>query len=168
LFFKDGDAVKKGDVICRWDPFNAVIVSEYAGTLRFHNVIEGQTYKAETDETSGMTERIIIESKDHNIVPTVDVEDENGEVLGTYNFPVGGHIANIEDGQKITTGETLVRIPRSVFNAGGITGGLPRVQELFEARNPSSPAVVSEIDGEVTMGKLKRGNREIIITSKTW
>ena len=151
LFFKDGDAVKKGDVICRWDPFNAVIVSEYAGTLRFHNVKEGQTYKAETDETSGMTERIIIESKDHNIVPTVDVEDENGEVLGTYNFPVGGHIANIEDGQKITTGETLVRIPRSVFNAGGITGGLPRVQELFEARNPSSPAVVSEIDGEVTM-----------------
>jgi DNA-directed RNA polymerase subunit beta' len=167
LFFKDGDAVKKGDVICRWDPFNAVIVSEYAGTLRFHNVKEGQTYKAETDETSGMTERIIVESKDHNIVPTVDVEDENGEVLGTYNFPVGGHIANIEDGQKITTGETLVRIPRSVFNAGGITGGLPRVQALFEARNPSSPAVVSEIDGEVTMGKLKRGNREIIITSKS-
>ena len=167
LFFKDGDTVAKGDVICRWDPFNAVIVSEYAGTLRFHNVKEGQTYKAETDETSGMTERIIVESKDHNIVPTVDVEDENGEVLGTYNFPVGGHIANIEDGQKITTGETLVRIPRSVFNAGGITGGLPRVQELFEARNPSSPAVVSEIDGEVTMGKLKRGNREIIITSKS-
>ncbi len=167
LFFKDGDSVKKGDVVCRWDPFNAVIVSEYAGTLRFHNVSEGQTYKAETDETSGMTERIIVESKDHNIVPTVDVEDENGEVLGTYNFPVGGHIANIEDGQKITTGETLVRIPRSVFNAGGITGGLPRVQELFEARNPTSPAVVSEIDGEVTMGKLKRGNREIIITSKS-
>ena len=166
LFFKDGDVVKKDDVICRWDPFNAVIVSEYAGTLRFHNVAEGQTYKAETDETSGMTERIIIESKDHNIVPTVDVEDDNGQVIGTYNFPVGGHIANIEDGQKITTGETLVRIPRSVFNAGGITGGLPRVQELFEARNPSSPAVVSEIDGEVTMGKLKRGNREIIITSK--
>ena len=166
LFFKDGDVVKKDDVICRWDPFNAVIVSEYAGTLRFHNVAEGQTYKAETDETSGMTERIIIESKDHNIVPTVDVEDENGQVLGTYNFPVGGHIANIEDGQKIATGETLVRIPRSVFNAGGITGGLPRVQELFEARNPTSPAVVSEIDGEVTMGKLKRGNREIIITSK--
>ena len=167
LFFKDGDTVKKGDVICRWDPFNAVIVSEYAGTLRFHNVKENQTYKAETDETSGMTERIIIESKDHNIVPTVDVEDESGEVLGTYNFPVGGHIANIEDGQVISTGETLVRIPRSVFNAGGITGGLPRVQELFEARNPTSPAVVSEIDGEVTMGKLKRGNREIIITSKS-
>ena len=167
LYFKNDDKVKKGDVVCRWDPFNAVIVSEYAGKLRFHNVSEGTTYKAETDETSGMTECIIIESKDHNLVPTVDVEDENGNVLGTYNFPVGGHIANIEDGQTIPTGETLIRIPRSVFSAGGITGGLPRVQELFEARNPSTPAVVSEIDGEVTMGKLKRGNREIIITSKT-
>ena len=167
LFFKNDDKVKKGDIVCRWDPFNAVIVSEYAGKLRFHNVVEGVTYKTETDETSGMTECIIIESKDHNTVPTVDIEDENGNVLGTYNFPVGGHIANIEDGQSIPTGETLVRIPRSVFSAGGITGGLPRVQELFEARNPSTPAVVSEIDGEVTMGKLKRGNREIIITSKT-
>ena len=167
LFFQNGDTVKKDDVICRWDPFNAVIVSEYAGKLKFHNVTEGLTYKAETDETSGMTERIIVESKDHDTVPTADVVDENGNVLGTYNFPVGGHIANIEDGQTISTGETLIRIPRSVFNAGGITGGLPRVQELFEARNPSSPAVVSEIDGEVSMGKLKRGNREIIITSKT-
>ncbi len=167
LFFKNDDKVKKGDVICKWDPFNAVIVSEYAGTLRFKNVTEGLTYKAETDETSGMSERIIIESRDHNTVPMVDVVDANGEVVGTYSFPVGGHIANIEDGQTIDTGTTLVRIPRSVFSAGGITGGLPRVTELFEARNPSNPAVVSEIDGEVTMGKLKRGNREVVITSKT-
>lgn len=167
LFFKDGDVVKKGDVVCKWDPFNAVIVSEYAGKLQFDNVIEGATFKTETDETSGMTERIITESKDHNVIPTVHVLDENGQVLGTYNFPVGGHIANIEDGQVIETGTTLVRIPRAVFNAGGITGGLPRVTELFEARNPTNPAVVSEIDGEVTMGKLKRGNQEIIITSKT-
>ena len=167
LFFKDGDLVKKGDVVCKWDPFNAVIVSEYAGKLQFDNVIEGTTFKTETDETSGMTERIITESKDHNVIPTVHVVDENGQVLGTYNFPVGGHIANIEDGQVIETGTTLVRIPRAVFNAGGITGGLPRVTELFEARNPTNPAVVSEIDGEVTMGKLKRGNQEIIITSKT-
>jgi len=159
--------VKKGDVVCKWDPFNAVIVSEYAGKLQFDNVIEGATFKTETDETSGMTERIITESKDHNVIPTVHVVDENGQVLGTYNFPVGGHIANIEDGQVIETGTTLVRIPRAVFNAGGITGGLPRVTELFEARNPTNPAVVSEIDGEVTMGKLKRGNQEIIITSKT-
>lgn len=167
LFFKNGDTVKKGDIICKWDPFNAVIVSEYAGTLRFRNVIEGVTYKAETDETSGMTERIIIESREHNMVPMVDVLNSDGEVLGTYSFPVGGHIANIEDGQTISTGVTLVRISRSVFSAGGITGGLPRVTELFEARNPSNPAVVSEIDGEVTMGKLKRGNREVIVTSKT-
>ncbi len=159
LFFKDGDLVKKGDVVCKWDPFNAVIVSEYAGKLQFDNVIEGATFKTETDETSGMTERIITESKDHNVIPTVHVVDENGQVLGTYNFPVGGHIANIEDGQVIETGTTLVRIPRAVFNAGGT--------ELFEARNPTNPAVVSEIDGEVTMGKLKRGNQEIIITSKT-
>ena len=167
LFFSDGDVVKKGDVVCKWDPFNAVIVSEYAGKLQFDNVIEGATFKTETDETSGMTERIITESKDHNVIPTVHVVDENGQVLGTYNFPVGGHIANIEDGQVIETGTTLVHIPRAVFNAGGITGGLPRVTELFEARNPTNPAVVSEIDGEVTMGKLKRGNQEIIITSKT-
>ncbi|MDD4532861.1 MAG: DNA-directed RNA polymerase subunit beta' [Prevotella sp.] len=167
LFFGDGAVVKKGNIICKWDPFNAVIVSEYAGTLRFRNVIEGLTYKAETDETSGLTERIIIESRDHNTIPMVDVVGKDDQVLGTYNLPVGGHIANIEDGQVITTGITLVRISRSVFNAGGITGGLPRVTELFEARNPSNPAVVSEIDGEVTMGKLKRGNREIIVTTKT-
>ena len=167
LFFKNDDKVKKGDVVCKWDPFNAVIVSEFAGTLRFRNVIEGLTFKAETDETSGMTERIIIESRDHNTIPMVDIVDASGQVLGTYSFPVGGHISSIEDGQTIDTGTTLVRIPRSVFSAGGITGGLPRVTELFDARNPSKPAVVSEIDGEVTMGKLKRGNREIIITSKT-
>ena len=167
LFFKDGDTVKKGDVICKWDPFNAVIVSEFAGTIRFRNVTEGLTYKAETDETSGITERIITDSRDHSTVPMVDIVDAKGEVLGTYTFPVGGHIANIEDGQTISTGVTLVRMSRSVFSAGGITGGLPRVTELFEARNPSNPAVVSEIDGEVTMGKLKRGNREVIITSKT-
>jgi DNA-directed RNA polymerase subunit beta' len=167
LFFKDGDAVKKDEIICKWDPFNAVIVTEYAGTVRFRNVTEGLTYKAETDETSGITERIITDSRDHSTVPMVDIVDAKGEVLGTYTFPVGGRIANIEDGQKISTGETLVRMSRSVFSAGGITGGLPRVTELFEARNPSNPAVVSEIDGEVTMGKLKRGNREVIVTSKT-
>ncbi|MDD5861290.1 MAG: DNA-directed RNA polymerase subunit beta' [Prevotella sp.] len=166
LYFKEGDMVKKGDRIARWDPFNAVIVSEYAGTLQFHDVIEGVTYHGETDETTGMTERIITESKDKSKVPTVDVIGDNGEILGSYNFPVGGHLA-VEDGDKITTGTTLVKIPRAVGGAGDITGGLPRVTELFEARNPSNPAVVSEIDGEVTMGKVKRGNREIIITSKT-
>ncbi len=166
LYFNDGDVVKQSDQICRWDPFNAVIVSEYAGKLRFRDVVEGQTFKAETDETSGMTERIITDSRDHNLVPMVDVLNDEGEVLLTYNFPVGGHLV-VEDGQVITTGTTLVKIPRAVSGGGDITGGLPRVTELFEARNPSNPAVVSEIDGEVSMGKQKRGNREVIVTSKT-
>ena len=166
LYFKDGDEVKKGDLIARWDPFNAVIVTEYAGTLRFNDVVEGVTYRAETDEATGLTEKIITESKDKSKVPTCDVLDNNGEVVGTYNFPVGGHVA-VEDGQTVATGTAIVKIPRVAGNAGDITGGLPRVTELFEARNPSNPAVVSEIDGEVTMGKVKRGNREIIVTSKT-
>ena len=166
LYFKAGDVVKKGDMIAKWDPFNAVIVSEYAGTLKFNDVLEGKTYHAETDETTGLTEKIIMESKDKNLVPTCDVIGKDGEVLGTYTFPVGGHVV-VDDGATIKTGETLVKIPRAVGGAGDITGGLPRVTELFEARNPSNPAIVSEIDGEITMGKVKRGNREIIVTSKT-
>ncbi len=166
LYHNNGEVVDKGTKIAKWDPFNAVIVSEYAGTLRFNDVQEGITYRAETDETTGLTEKIITDSKNKTMVPTCDVVDKNGQVLGTYNFPVGGHVA-VEDGQTIKTGETLVKIPRAVGGAGDITGGLPRVTELFEARNPSNPAVVSEIDGEVTMGKVKRGNREIIVTSKT-
>ena len=166
LYFKEGDIVKKGDRIAKWDPFNAVIVSEYSGKVKFHDVERDITYRAETDETTGMTEKIITDSKDRSKVPTVDVISESGEVVGTYNLPVGGHLA-VEDGQTIPTGATLVKIPRAVGGAGDITGGLPRVTELFEARNPSNPAIVSEIDGEVTMGKVKRGNREIIITSKT-
>ena len=166
LYFKNGDTVKKGEKIAQWDPFNAVIVTEYAGTLKFHDVIEGITFRAETDETTGLTEKIVTESKDKSKVPTCDIVDANGDVVGTYNFPVGGHVV-IEDGQTVKTGETLVKIPRAAAKGGDITGGLPRVTELFEARNPSNPAIVSEIDGEVTMGKVKRGNREIIVTSKT-
>ena len=166
LYFKHGDKVKKGELVAKWDPFNAVIVTEYAGKLKFQNVIEGTTFKAETDETTGMTEKIITDSKDHTKIPTCDILDENGMVIGTYNFPVGGHVV-VEDGDMVQTGQTLVKIPRAMGGAGDITGGLPRVTELFEARNPSNPAIVSEIDGEVTMGKVKRGNREIIVTSKT-
>ena len=166
LYFKNGDTVKKGEKIAQWDPFNAVIVTEYAGTLKFHDVIEGITFRAETDETTGLTEKIVTESKDKSKVPTCDIIDANGDVVGTYNFPVGGHVV-VEDGQTVKTGETLVKIPRAAAKGGDITGGLPRVTELFEARNPSNPAIVSEIDGEVTMGKVKRGNREIIVTSKT-
>ena len=165
LYNKHGDIVKQGDLIAKWDPFNALIVTEYAGTLRFNDVIDGVTFKAETDDTTGLSEKIIIDAKDHTKVPTCDVLDADGNVLGTYNFPVGCHVV-VEDGQKVSTGATLVKIPRDVGGAGDITGGLPRVTELFEARNPSNPAVVSEIDGEVTMGKLKRGNREIIVTPK--
>ena len=165
LYNKHGDIVKQGDLIAKWDPFNALIVTEYAGTLRFNDVIDGVTFKAETDDTTGLSEKIIIDAKDHTKVPTCDVLDAEGNVLGTYNFPVGCHVV-VEDGQKVSTGATLVKIPRAVGGAGDITGGLPRVTELFEARNPSNPAVVSEIDGEVTMGKLKRGNREIIVTPK--
>ena len=166
LYFKSGDTVKKGDKVAQWDPFNAVIVTEYAGTLKFHDVIEGITFRAETDDTTGLTEKIVTESKDKSRVPTCDVIGADGEVIGTYNFPVGGHVV-VEDGQTVKTGETLVKIPRAAAKGGDITGGLPRVTELFEARNPSNPAIVSEIDGEVTMGKVKRGNREIIVSSKT-
>ena len=166
LYFKSGDTVKKGDKVAQWDPFNAVIVTEYAGTLKFHDVIEGITFRAETDDTTGLTEKIVTESKDKSKVPTCDVIGADGEIIGTYNFPVGGHVV-VEDGQTVKTGETLVKIPRAAAKGGDITGGLPRVTELFEARNPSNPAIVSEIDGEVTMGKVKRGNREIIVTSKT-
>ncbi len=166
LYFGHGDEVAKGDKIAQWDPFNAVIVTEYAGTLKFNDVIEGITFRAETDETTGLTEKIVTESRDRTKVPTCDVIGADGEVIGTYSFPVGGHVV-VEDGQTVSTGETLVKIPRAAAKGGDITGGLPRVTELFEARNPSNPAVVSEIDGEVTMGKVKRGNREIIVTSKT-
>jgi len=166
LYFKHGDVVSKGDKIAQWDPFNAVIVTEYAGTLKFNDVIENVTFRAETDETTGLTEKIVTESKDKTKVPTCDIIDANGEKIGTYNFPVGGHVV-VEDGQTVKTGETLVKIPRAAAKGGDITAGLPRVTELFEARNPSNPAIVSEIDGEVTMGKVKRGNREIIVTSKT-
>ena len=166
LFFKNGAEVKKGDMIAKWDPFNAVIVTEFAGKVRLNDFVEGSTYKAETDDSTGMTEHIIIESKDRSMIPSCDIIDSKGQVIATYYLPVVGHVV-VEDGAEITTGETLVKIPRTVGRAGDITGGLPRVTELFEARNPSNPAVVSEIDGEVTMGPLKRGNREITITSKT-
>ena len=166
LFFKDGDLVKKGDVITEWDPFNAVIVSEVGGTLKYQNLIDGVTFRNEVDETSGNSEKIIIESKDHTHIPEAQIVDANGEVLKTYSLPVGAHLM-MDDNSEINPGETFVKIPRATSGgAGDITGGLPRVTELFEARNPSNPAVVSEIDGEVTFGKIKRGNREIVVTSK--
>ena len=165
LYGNHGDKVEKGKMIARWDPFNAVIVTETPGKIVFEDVIEGVTYRVESDETTGLREMIIIESKDKTKVPSAHIVDENGELIRTYNFPIGGHLA-IEDQQVVKAGDVLVKIPRAVGKAGDITGGLPRVTELFEARNPSNPAVVSEIDGEVLLGKLKRGNREITVTSK--
>ena len=166
LYFNSGDMLKKGDVVCEWDPFNAVIVSEATGKVRFDNVVEGVTYKVESDEQTGLREKIIIESKDRTRVPVAQILDESGEVIRSYNLPMGAHLM-IDEGQDIKSGQVFVKIPRAVGKAGDITGGLPRVTELFEARNPSNPAVVSEIDGEVTFGKVKRGNREITVTSKT-
>ena len=165
LYVNEGDKVTTGTVIAKWDPFNAVIVTENPGKLVFEDVIEGVTYRVESDETTGLREIIITESKDKTKVPSAHIVDENGELIRTYNFPIGGHLV-VEDSQLVKAGDVLVKIPRAVGKAGDITGGLPRVTELFEARNPSNPAVVSEIDGEVTMGKIKRGNREIIVTSK--
>ena len=165
LYKKNGDMVKKGDLICEWDPFNAVIVCEVKGTIRFANVIEGVTYRIERDESTGIGEKIITESKDRTKAPEAQLFDETGELIKTYTLPVGAHLM-VEEGTELKSGEVFVKIPRAVGGAGDITGGLPRVTELFEARNPSNPAIVSEIDGEVKFGKLKRGNREIIVTNK--
>ena len=165
LFFKNGSAIKKGDVVIEWDPFNAVIVSEVSGKIEFESLVENVTYSVESDETTGLKEKIIIESKDKTKAPAAHIVDENGNFLKNYSLPLGAHVVK-EEGDYVKAGEVLVKIPRAISKAGDITGGLPRVTELFEARNPSNPAVVSEIDGEVGFGKIKRGNREITVTSK--
>ena len=166
LYVKDGTVCEKGTKICEWDPFNALIIVEQAGKIKFEDVVENLTFKTETDDATGLREKIIIESKDRNKVPSAHIIGKGGEILKTYNLPVGAHLV-LDDGDKIQVGQTLVKIPRAVGKAGDITGGLPRVTELFEARNPSNPAIVAEIDGEVTFGKIKRGNRELSVTSKS-
>jgi len=166
LYIKNGAKVKKDALICDWDPYNALIISEATGKLIFDSVIEGITYKEESDEQTGFREKVIIETRDKKKNPNAKLVTKDGEIIKTYNLPVGAHMS-IEDGQEVKSGEILAKIPRAVGKSGDITGGLPRVTELFEARNPSNPAVVSEIDGEVAFGKIKRGNREIIVTSRT-
>ncbi len=166
LFVKHNEMGTKGKLVCEWDPFNAVIISETEGKIEFEDVIENVTFKTETDDATGLSELIIIESKDRNRVPSAHIMDKDGSVIRTYNLPVGAHLV-VEGGEQIKAGQMLVKIPRAVGKAGDITGGLPRVTELFEARNPSNPAVVAEIDGEVNFGKIKRGNREMSVTSKT-
>ncbi len=167
LYFKSGDVVKKKDVICEWDPYNAHILSEVSGKIVFENIIEGITYREESDEQTGYHEQVIIESRQKSKNPIISIVDKKGGIIKSYDIPVGSHIV-VKDGDSIEAGEMLVKIPRAVGKSGDITGGLPRVTELFEARNPSDPAVVSEIDGSVSFGKkLKRGYREVVITSKT-
>ncbi len=166
IYKKDGDEVKVDDLICEWDPFNALIVSEAAGAVKFENVIEGITYREESDEQTGYKEKVITETKDKTKNPEIMILGKDKEAIKIYNLPVGSHVS-VAEGEKVKAGQTLVKIPRSMSKSGDITGGLPRVTELFEARNPSNPAVVAEIDGTVSYGKIKRGNREIMITSKT-
>ena len=165
LSIKNGAKIKKGDVICSWDPYNGVIVSEFTGKIAYENIEQGVTYQVEIDEQTGFQEKVISESRNKKLIPTLLIQDAKGETIRSYNLPVGSHIM-VDDGEKIKEGKTLVKIPRKSAKAGDITGGLPRVTELFEARNPSNPAVVSAIDGVVSFGKIKRGNREIIIESK--
>ncbi|MGS2740503.1 DNA-directed RNA polymerase subunit beta' [Sinomicrobium sp. M5D2P17] len=165
IFIKDGQKISKGDVICQWDPYNGVIISEFSGSIVYENVEQGITYQVEIDEQTGFQEKVISESRNKKLIPTLLIKGSKGDTLRSYNLPVGAHIM-VDDGEKIKEGKVLVKIPRKSAKAGDITGGLPRVTELFEARNPSNPAVVSEIDGVVSFGKIKRGNREIIVESK--
>ena len=166
IFVKNGQKLKKDTIVCQWDPYNGVIISEFSGKVRFENIEQGVTYQVEIDEQTGFQEKVISESRNKKLIPTLHIVDAKGGVVRSYNLPVGAHLM-IEDNEKIDIGKILVKIPRKSSKAGDITGGLPRVTELFEARNPSNPAVVSEIDGVVSFGKIKRGNREIIIESKT-
>ena len=165
VFVKNGAKIKKGDVLCQWDPYNGVIISEFTGTVAFENIEQGVTYQVEIDEQTGFQEKVISESRNKKLIPTLLINDKKGNVLRSYNLPVGSHLI-VNEGDSIKEGKILVKIPRKSAKAGDITGGLPRVTELFEARNPSNPAVVSEIDGVVSFGKIKRGNREIIVESK--
>ena len=166
LYIKPSAKVKKGDMICDWDPYNAVIVSEFAGTVEYEGIKENVTYREESDEQTGFREKVIIESRDKTLSPLIRIVDKKGEPLKTYNLPISAHIV-VNEKVKVELGQILVKIPRVTGKTGDITGGLPRVTELFEARNPSNPAVVSEIDGIVTFGKIKRGNREVIVEAKT-
>jgi len=165
LFVKNGDTLKKGDVICEWDPYNAVIICEADGKIGYEHLEEGVTFREESDEQTGYKEKVVIDSRDKTKNPVIKILNDKKEVVKAYNIPVGAHIV-VNEGQKIKAGNVLVKIVRASGKTGDITGGLPRVTELFEARNPSNPAVVSEIDGVVAYGGIKRGNREIIITSK--
>ena len=165
LFVEDGQMITKGVKICEWDPYNASIISEFDGNIEFENIIEGKTYRVERDEQTGHEQFVVIESKNKKQVPAIKVVDKEGEVLRSYNVPVGSFI-DVTDNQKVIKGLSIVKIPRVMGKIQDITGGLPRVTELFEARKPSTPAVATEIDGIISFGRIKRGNRECIVTAK--
>jgi DNA-directed RNA polymerase subunit beta' len=166
VFVKNGKKIKKGDVICSWDPYNGVIISEFGGNVQYENIEKGLTYQVEIDEQTGFKEKVITESRNKKLIPSLLINDKKGKNLITYNLPVGAHLI-VDDAESVDQGKILVKIPRKSAKSGDITGGLPRVTELFEARNPSNPAVVSEVDGVVSFGKIKRGNREIIVETRT-
>jgi DNA-directed RNA polymerase subunit beta' len=165
IFVKEGDIVEKGTTICKWDPYNGVIISEFAGKIAYEDLEQGSSFMVEIDEQTGFQEKVISEGRNKKLIPTLLIYAKDGELIRSYNLPVGAHLM-VEDGEKIKAGKILVKIPRRSSKSSDITGGLPRITELLEARNPSNPAVVSEIDGVVSFGKIKRGNREIIIESK--
>ena len=165
IFVKDGDTVEKGTTICKWDPYNGVIISEFTGKVEYEDLKQGETFAVEIDEQTGFQEKVVSEARNKKLIPTLHIYGKDGELIRSYNLPVGAHMM-VDDGEKIKAGKILVKIPRRSSKSSDITGGLPRITELLEARNPSNPAVVSEIDGVVTFGKIKRGNREIAIESK--
>jgi DNA-directed RNA polymerase subunit beta' len=165
IYVKDGEVVDKGSVICKWDPYNGVIISEFTGKVAYEDIEQGHSFMVEVDEQTGFQEKVISDSRSKKLIPTLLIYGKDGELIRSYNLPVGAHLM-VDDGEKIKAGKILVKIPRRSSKSSDITGGLPRITELLEARNPSNPAVVSEIDGVVTFGKIKRGNREIAIESK--
>ncbi|KIX21990.1 DNA-directed RNA polymerase subunit beta' [Flavobacterium sp. 316] len=165
IFVKDGEIVDKGSLICKWDPYNGVIISEFTGKVEYEDIKQGETFLVEIDEQTGFQEKVVSEARNKKLIPTLHIYGKDGELIRSYNLPVGAHLM-VDEGEKIKAGKILVKIPRRSSKSSDITGGLPRITELLEARNPSNPAVVSEIDGVVTFGKIKRGNRELAIESK--
>lgn len=165
LFIKDGQTIEKGDIICNWDPFNNMIITEFKGIAQFESIEEGQTFRIERDDQTGFAEKVVVESKNKKKIPTIKIVSTSGEELKSYNLPVGAYIS-IEDGDEVKAGDKIVKIPRKLGKIQDITGGLPRVTELFEARNPSNPAATAEIDGIVSFGKIKRGNREVFVSDE--
>ncbi len=164
LIFKEGDTVNKGDVLFRWDPYSDTILSNTDGVVKFTDIIENITFREEVDEATGQKQMVVIESKNKELSPHIQIVDEKGKKLGSYIIPTHAHLM-VKDGESVTAGDVLVKIPREISKTRDITGGLPRVAELFEARRPKEPSVVSEIDGTVEFGPVKKGVRKVFVVS---